>query len=355
MRVYFTVATCNYLGYVRALAAQLKLHEPDALFFVLLADRPESGTTTSELGFPVHYAQDFVSPEWFRQASYFYSAFELSNNLKPVAHRLAMTLYNASEWAYVDSDIQVLGPLDVLWQNDFDIILTPHRTQPFLEARGPGDALSLLRYGSANGGLLACRRSAASSSFVCWFEEALREHGFSEWQHSYVDQKWLDVVLAFFPTAGFCRYPGINVGHWNLNEHTLSRDKSGRVLFGGQYLLALHYSRWSPERWQDFPEQVGGVDPVIWGSLAKDYRDQLLEADWAKYRKMSYQFERDREGGVISLAMRRAYFQRRQVVCDPWVQSRREHRLAALKFLIRQLKLNSWETRKQIRSWFKLT
>jgi hypothetical protein len=58
---------------------------------------------------------------------------------------------------------------------------------------------------------------------------------------TFVDQKWIDLVPAFFDKVCILKHPGCNIAYWNLHERTLSQGKDA-ILVNNQPLCFFHFS-----------------------------------------------------------------------------------------------------------------
>lgn len=59
----------------------------------------------------------------------------------------------------------------------------------------------------------------------------------------FTDQRWCDLVPAFFSGTYVLRDPGYNVASWNLSQRAVTIDDDGRILAAGQPLRFFHFTK----------------------------------------------------------------------------------------------------------------
>ena len=78
---YFTICSQNYLGYALTLGRSLKYADPDATFFIGLADEWDSSLPRDQIEFPVIEARDIGLPT-FNDMIVRYSIMEFNTAIK---------------------------------------------------------------------------------------------------------------------------------------------------------------------------------------------------------------------------------------------------------------------------------
>jgi hypothetical protein len=94
----------------------------------------------------------------------------------------------------------------------------------------------------------------------------------------FVDQIWLDLVVA--ERYGFAPLldPGLNVGYWNLSERALSREGSA-WLVNQQPLRFFHFSGFDAKRLTGRRRFTPSEAHL---AIAEEYQDRLRTADLEK-------------------------------------------------------------------------
>lgn len=245
-----TIVAKNYLAYARAWARSFREHHPDARVVVLLADRLDGSLDTSSEPFELVEAEA-LGIAAFRSMAFRYDVMELSTAVKPsfLQHLLATGAEDAA--FYFDPDIFVLGPIDpalaALERANF--ALTPHAISPIpVDGRRPTEAAFLVS-GTYNLGFLGVRRSGETSRMLAWWRDRLVRGGASAPEKGlFTDQKWVDLVPAFFEGVEVLRDPTLNVAYWNLHERGTISRKAGRYLVSGEPIRFFHFSGIVPGR-----------------------------------------------------------------------------------------------------------
>jgi hypothetical protein len=249
-----TIVARNFLPFARVLARSLREQHPELPMFVALADgagddrdlaqRPEH----DEGGEPFELVplESLDIPD-LRQVCFSYTRQQLAVSMKP--HLLSYLLGRGYSGAlFLDADIMVLDRLDPLIDAvaSHAIALTPHLLgQLDGEARITRE-LNILQSGIYNGGFIGVSAGSEAARFLGWFADRLHthcRHRVADGMH--FDQRWLDLVPAFFDDVALVRDRGCNVAHWNLPERNL-RWVDGRAMVGSQPCRFFHFSGFEP-------------------------------------------------------------------------------------------------------------
>jgi hypothetical protein len=245
-----TIVSRNYFSHARILAESFLRHEPDGRFYILvvddLPDAPEAdpgpGVTLVGIG--------DIGLRDPRGMCLKYDVVELNTAVKPAF--LATLLYERGEeeLVYLDPDIEVMRPLETVKAalTRADIVLTPHVLTPIpLDGLHPSDQ-DILISGAYNLGFVALRRSPMVREFLQWWGERLEELCRIDVAHGlFTDQRWVDLVPAFFPSVAVLRDPTCNVAFWNLHERQLSR-RGDDYFVNDRPITFFHYSGFNPNR-----------------------------------------------------------------------------------------------------------
>jgi hypothetical protein len=282
--VFGTIVAKRELPYARVLARSVAEQHPESPFLVLLADEvdgcfeparePFELLTLAELRIPNAARFRFLHrrlPLSYASTPYFLSAL-LELGFESVV--------------FLKQETVVLGRqtplLDAL--SRAPIVLTPHLLAPLAGEDGHERELNILQSGTFNGGVVGVRASATTDRFLAWWQDRVFAHcAHAVAAGMHYEQRWLDLVPAYFRDAHLLRDPGANIGHWNLPER---RDEAPRV---------LRFSGFDPDR----PEAVTRYSArVQMGQLSElanrfgAYARALYDAGWDEARTWPYAYDR---------------------------------------------------------------
>jgi hypothetical protein len=305
-----TIVAANYLPYARVLADGWRRAHPDAPFAVLCLDRDAGAEDRDDLSVVTPDALG-LAPAALAQLRGIYSVAELTSAIKPQLLR-ALLDRGAGPVVFLDSDTDVhAGLADVAeLAGRHGVALSPSLlAPPPLDGLGPSE-LELQRVGIYNSGFIAV--GEPGRPFLDWWESRLRRDClFYEEAGLHADQRWLDWVPVYFPSA-ILRDPAVNVAHWNLHERRLDHAATGFTIDGAP-LRTFHFAGFDPEH----PEQVttyawpslrGLVEPSpALERLCRDYAGKLLAAGHRAQRGVPYRYGASAAGTPLGRRERAIY------------------------------------------------
>jgi hypothetical protein len=246
--VCFTSLTFSYLGRARVLAESVKRFHPDWWFLACITDVPPPSFRFDPATEPfdqVVWGHELPIPD--------ISAWLFKHNIvelcTAVKGPLLEILVNrgTERIVYLDPDIALFAPLEdvVLSLERSSIVLTPHQLDPDESTMAIVDnEVCSLQHGVYNLGFLAIRDGEDGSRFASWFADRLRRFCYDEVDRGlFVDQKWCDLVPAFFEDVTILRDPGYNVASWNLSQRRVTIDRTGSILVNGRPLRFFHFTK----------------------------------------------------------------------------------------------------------------
>ncbi len=277
-----TIISRNYLCYARALVRSLRVQHPSAKVWVLVVDACEPFFDPRLEDFTVVQIADLKLPNessWMFR----YTAFELCNSLKAALIRHILRDLGEPAVLYLDSDISIFSPLYQLWESTLrtGILVTPHCLSEYPND-GQWPARSVLQTaGIFNAGVIGAT-SGRADAFLDWW------HGVLEYgcvvnlpNGQYVDQRYLDLIPAWFPDHTICRNPGVNVAHFNLHERKVTHGIGGwRV--GESPLVAFHFTQVNWEQssfWPPVSRPLIAQQPDV-KLLIEHYAQTLIACGW---------------------------------------------------------------------------
>lgn len=313
-----TIGTVNHIPGIRVVLDTFLQHHPDARLFTCLVDAGVTHHPDRALPGMVFSATDLPLPGGQRFLFKF-DAFELCCALKPFAASYVLDRYSVDRVVYLDSDIMVLGPMAAPlsrgWARGM-ILCTPH----FIEwPQEPPELLRQIRQcGTYNAGFFAVQDSPQARRFLAWWERMCAEMGIYEPATGrFVDQIWLDLVVARRYGFEVLLDPGLNVGYWNLAERTLSKEGSTWMV-NRQRLRFFHFSGFDPKSLtlrRHFAPNDGHL------AIAEEYHNRLLGAGLKDLQATPYGYSTYSDGFPIAKAHRRAIFRgdpTLEAVVDPF-------------------------------------
>jgi len=125
-----------------------------------------------------------------------------------------------------------------------------------------------------------------------------------------VDQKWVDLAPAFFPSLRILHDPGLNVAFWNLHERKISTVEGRHFVNDEHPLRFIHFSSFS----ENSPEIIAnkqtrfppGSRPDI-RPLAEHYAGRLRATATLNTWPTNYGFDFFDDGVPITPTLRRVY------------------------------------------------
>ena len=308
-----TVVARNYLPQARVLARSFWAHHPDGRVVVLVLDAPGDGLRDDE-AFEVVVPADLFPADGqreLRRMTTIYNVMELATALKPFLLRHLVIDRGEPAATYLDPDIEVFAPLDDIADAAVrhGVVLTPHRLTPVpADLRQPDERVFAVS-GAYNLGFVAV--SAGGAGFLDWWAERCRRDCLHDVPDGlFVDQRWVDVAVAYFPPH-VLRDPGLNAAYWNIDERPIEATPGGGHLAGGAPLRFLHYSGYDPDAGHQItryhegrPRVLLSEQPALRG-LCAAYGARLRAEGWDECRKLDYGLAFAANGMVLDGLMRR--------------------------------------------------
>jgi hypothetical protein len=304
-----TIASLNYMPYVRTLYESFRKHNPDDKFYVLLVDRLPVDYDSSRDEFELVLVEDLGIPD-FRSIAFKYDIVELNTSVKPTFLK-ALLGRGVDKLIYFDPDILICAPVDFIFDalETNAIVLTPHSTSP--NEGSPSGETMLLFSGVFNLGFIAVSRSGEGNRFLSWWEHRCLTLGFAErWSGLFVDQKWINLVPCYFDSVCVLKHPGCNVAYWNLHERTLGRAGDSWVVNKEAPLVFFHFSGISADGGNLIAKQFDQFDLTSRPDLAElfaGYRRQLVHYGIRTLSHHRYAFGYFDNGQLVNKLQRALY------------------------------------------------
>ena len=294
-----TAVRANYLPFARVLAQSLAQHHPELPFHLLLVDEAGDRFDPAAEPFAVVETRELPIPR-LRERLFRYN--DRESVVAGKADVLAYLLDRYDATLFVDADILLLGAIDGLLEQvaAHAITLTPHLLPPPLATgdRAEREMLVLLA-GAYNGGVLGLSDRPEARALLDWWRDRLElhcRHSVDEGLH--YDQRWLDLVPAFFDDVHLVRDPALNVAHWNLPE----REDVDATLF--------HFSGYRPDHPETvthYASRLAMADVPRHAPLFERYREAVIDAGWLETREWAYAYGAFDDGVPIPALARELY------------------------------------------------
>jgi hypothetical protein len=305
---FFTIASCNYLPYVRVLMDSISRFHPDSRRLLCLADVLPAVCRAED--FEVVQSDQLGIPS-FEDFAFRYDIMEFNTAVKPFMLQWLSRNTDCDAFVYLDPDIQLYAPLEEVVAalgGSASVVLTPHITRPLPDEATPND-LSMLQAGVFNLGFIAVARNGDAAEFVDWWARKLTTQCVSDVPSGlFVDQKWCDLAPCLVERLYVLRDPGYNVAYWNLSYRRPSRTSDG-WLINGSRLRFFHFSGVDPDNpvalskhQRRFPTAASaGVDELV-----SNYCAMLKAAGWGE-RSSTYAYGCHEDGTPLHGILRRLY------------------------------------------------
>ena len=249
----YTSFTFSYLAKARVLAKSLKEHHPDWCFVALITD-----TIPCTMRFDPLY-EPFDQILWSQNLGIenFGSWIATHNIVEACTAVKGAALNYLSEKdydvvMYLDPDIVVFDSLDqlVCELETNDILLTPHQLTPEVKDDAVAikdNELCSLTHGVYNLGFVAINTEGEGKRFAQWWNDRLYLYCREDIPNGlFTDQRWCDLVPAFFDKVKVLRDPGCNVASWNLSQRNIEITQRGEILVNGSSLKFFHFTKLGP-------------------------------------------------------------------------------------------------------------
>ncbi len=308
----FTIASKNYLAYVRVLLASVARIHPEYKLFLCLADRVDGCFDSSAEPYTIVEVEQ-LGIAHFADLALRYDIMEFNTAVKPSMFRWLFDNTDLDAIIYLDPDIQVFSRLDrleSLMSAGASVVLTPHITKPLEDGKSPSD-YSMLQAGVFNLGFIAAKRCQESLDFMDWWIRRLNSQCVNDLQSNlFVDQKWCDLAPCLLENLIVLRDVGFNVAYWNMAQRKISQSGNGQWLANEEPLAFFHFSGVNPLdkrivskhqnrfSWSDIPE----AQPLF-----EAYNNSLMQAGWKETRIWPYVYDILVGGAKIHRVVRLLY------------------------------------------------
>ncbi|MFZ5577715.1 MAG: glycosyl transferase [Pseudomonadota bacterium] len=242
----FTSAALNYIPKARVLFESLRKHHPDWVLHLALADELRGEIDLSAEPFDYVMTIDALGIPDYSAWAFTHTIVELATAIKPFALKKLLEREDCAHAIYLDPDIVVFSPLDDILSalQQSSILLVPHQTDPEMNISAVMDnEIGSLKHGVYNLGFIGVSPTGEGLRFARWWAERLYYFCRSDICNGlFTDQRWIDLVPAFFDDVGIIRSTRHDVATWNLTTRTLIGDFVHGFTVDGKQLGFYHFT-----------------------------------------------------------------------------------------------------------------
>jgi Domain of unknown function (DUF4214) len=299
---FCSICTVNYSVYAGVLNESLRKAGHQETHYVLVVDYDEKYTDViDKFGFESVFLAELAIPN-VNELIERYSAFELSNVLKPFFIEWLLKKHKEINYlVYLDTDIYVYSPLneifDYLEKNSrISIAITPHLSDHKAYEKTSDYSLERLFIlaGLYNGGFYAIKNDRNTMKFLHWHKKKVFNYGYDgQNAQMFVDQKILDFAPVLFEFVGVYRNEGYNVGHWNYNSYPVNIVR-GKYFAGKKRLVFFHFSYLIIDEIdiaKSYLFNLSLQDKPILQEITSKYWAELKKNGYDKIKIISYGFQ----------------------------------------------------------------
>ncbi len=242
----FTSAALNYIPKVRLLFKSLRELHPEielhlALSDVLPGDVDLGGEPLDE----VHPLATLDIPD-VQGWAFCHNIVELSTAIKPFMLQKLLAREDVGRVLYFDPDMVLFSRVDDLLEalDEANILLTPHQIEPETRLSAVIDnEICSLKHGIYNLGFVGVSSTDEGMRFAEWWKQRIYHFCRADIPNGlFTDQRWIDLVPAFFSDVAIMRSPRHNVAPWNLTTREVTGDFAQGFKVNGEPLGFYHFT-----------------------------------------------------------------------------------------------------------------
>lgn len=305
----FTSVTANYVAKAWVLADSVRKHHPDWQFHVVMCE-PADVLTGEEPFDHVWQLEDLGIrglPGWV----FSHSLVELCTAVKGAALHAILSRPDADAVIYLDPDTVVFSPLSAVTAAlpSTSVVLTPHLLEPDdeLSAISDNEINSALLHGVYNLGFIAVAADDEGFRFARWWRDRLLEFCYDDKPRGlFTDQRWVDLVPAFFARHKILRDPGYNVATWNLSRRDVAMSPEGEITVNGRPLAFYHFTGYDSGAGRIMVNRYGRPSSPVF-DLWDWYDAAIAERGQAVVGELEWAYSSFDDGTPIEPSMRLMY------------------------------------------------
>ena len=306
----FTSAAFNYIPKVRMLFESLRRLHPEFVLHLALADRIAPGSDLSAEPFDHVTPVEAMDIPNLQRWIFCHRIVELATAIKPFMLQALLARDDCAGVLYMDPDTVAFSRLDDIVQalETRSVVLTPHLTQPELSLEGVMDnEISCLKHGVYNLGFVGVKADAQGRDFARWWGDRIYRFCRDDIPNGlFTDQRWIDLVPAFFDNVGILRSPRHNVATWNLRRRVLEGSVSQGLRVNGEPLGFYHFTGFDSGAHKAMADKNAQGNESV-AALVQWYLDATRDLAQDPLAKVPWAYGSFSDGTPITVAQRIVY------------------------------------------------
>jgi len=242
----FTSAAFNYIPKARMLFQSLRKYHPECVLHLALADEGHAEIDLSLEPFDSVLPINELDIPDFRGWAFCHDIVELATAIKPFALQKILSMPGCEKVLYLDPDTVVFSRLDDILDalDQSNLVLTPHQTVPESSMSAVIDnEICSLKHGVFNIGFIGVAASDEGKRFADWWSQRLYHFCRADICNGlFTDQKWIDLVPAFFDGIAIMHTGRHNLATWNITTRVVTGDQNNGILVDGEPLGFYHFT-----------------------------------------------------------------------------------------------------------------
>lgn len=306
----YTSAALNYIPKVRMLFDSLRRHHPEFVLHLALADKIPLGIDLSAEPFhEIHPVEELGIPNLQRWI-FCHRIVELATAIKPFALQKLLARDDCEAVLYMDPDTVAFSRLDdvVATLRERSVVLTPHLTMPEQSVEAVMDnEISCLKHGVYNLGFVGVKADVQGCEFAQWWGDRIYRFCRDDIPNGlFTDQRWIDLVPAFFDNVGILRTPRLNVATWNLRRRILEGSLEEGFRVNGEPLGFYHFTGFDSGAHKAMADKNAQGNATV-AALVQWYLDATLELAQDPLAKVRWAYGTFNDGTLVQSAQRIVY------------------------------------------------
>ncbi len=289
MKLIYTVCTANYLYQALTMGESLKKTNPDYELIIGLVDKlPLTDFKIPYQIIPISEVQE-VNLSGFKGE---YTVMEVATACKPVFGLYLFEKYpNLEKLIYFDTDLWITDSIAPIEKNlDFyDIIITPHITQP-IDLQEEWNEKQFLNAGLYNTGFVGMKRTENTFKFLNWWKNHLKDFGYYDFCNGMgIDQLCVNFVPIFYDKVLIEYSPAYNLAYWNIHERTVRYTNEKYIINEKENLMFFHFSGYTPDKSNFLSKHIKSSKTSNYPALKllfRDYNDALLRNHFQFFKQI---------------------------------------------------------------------
>ncbi|MCI8773029.1 MAG: glycosyltransferase [Lachnospiraceae bacterium] len=308
--VVFTIASKNYFAYVRTLMKSLEDSNPHMDRYVVVVDELDDEFIALPRNFDLLELSrlDLPHPKCFQ---FRYDIMEFNTAVKPFAIRKLFEQYDRV--IYLDPDIYVyqrLLPVENALDSGNNFVFTPHFNGLFENDGMHPSEVDIMLAGIYNLGFIALNKCADTLEMVSWWADKLEYQCVNEQEKGiFVDQKWMDLVPAYYTNVCILHDSGLNVAYWNLSHRKVVK-KQGEWYVNDDPLIFFHFSGLNVHDINAISKHQNRyvlADIGDASELFENYSKIVLSNEFDMWKKFKYSYNKYSDGRAVLKEHRKKY------------------------------------------------